>query len=48
MFCGYDGISKTNLEDIEIERRAGYRWYCNWPSALFTTEYNSWISKNGL
>lgn len=47
-FCGRDGIKKSTLAEIEIERRAGYSWYGTWPSTLITTEYNSWKSKNGL
>lgn len=47
-FCGRDGIKKATLAEIEIERRAGYSWYGNWPSGLITTEYTAWKTKNGL
>jgi PelA/Pel-15E family pectate lyase len=47
-FCGRDGIKKATLAEIEIERRAGYAWYGNWPSSLIGSEYTTWKSKNGL
>ncbi len=47
-FCGRDGIKKATLAEIEIERRAGYAWYGNWPTTLISTEYTSWKAKNGL
>jgi PelA/Pel-15E family pectate lyase len=47
-FCGRDGIKKSTLAEIEIERRTGYAWYGNWPSGLITTEYTAWKTKNGL
>lgn len=47
-FCGRDGIKKSTLAEIEIERRAGYAWYGNWPSGLISSEYTAWKSKNGL
>lgn len=47
-FCGRDGIKKATLAEIEIERRAGYAWYGNWPSGLIATEYTAWKTKNGL
>jgi PelA/Pel-15E family pectate lyase len=47
-FCGRNGIKKATLAEIEIERRAGYAWYGNWPSTLISTEYTTWKTKNGL
>jgi PelA/Pel-15E family pectate lyase len=47
-FCGRDGIKKATLAEIEIERRAGYSWYGNWPASLITTDYPAWKTKNGL
>lgn len=47
-FCGRDGIKKTSLAEIEIERRSGYSWYGNWPSTLIGTEYTYWKAKHGL
>jgi len=34
IFVGRDGIVRYNMADIEQERRAGYRWYGNWPRNL--------------
>ncbi|WP_163410272.1 pectate lyase [Flavobacterium ajazii] len=48
LFCGRDGIPKATLAEIENERRVGYSWYGNWPSALIGSEYTSWKSKHGL
>lgn len=47
-FCGRDGIKKSTLAEIEIERRTGYSWYGNWPSGLIGSEYSAWKSKHGL
>jgi PelA/Pel-15E family pectate lyase len=47
-FCGRDGIAKKTLAEIENERRVGYSWYGNWPSALIGSEYTNWKSKHGL
>ena len=47
-FCSRDGIKKSTLAEIEIERRTGYAWYGNWPSGLIGSEYNSWKTKHGL
>lgn len=47
-FCGRDGVKKATLAEIEIERRAGYSWYGNWPSGLISSEYAAWKTKNGL
>jgi len=48
LFCGRDGIPKTTLAEIENERRVGYSWYGNWPSALIGSDYTNWKSKHGL
>ncbi|MNP18644.1 Pectic acid lyase [compost metagenome] len=34
IFVGRDSIVKYKLSDIEQERRTGYSWYGNWPSAI--------------
>jgi len=47
-FCGRDGIKKSTLAEIEVERRTGYSWYGNWPSGIIGSEYTSWKSKHGL
>ena len=47
-FCGRDGIKKNTLAEIEIERRAGYAWYGNWPTTLIGSEYTAWKNTNGL
>lgn len=46
IFCGRDGIPKTKLSDIQIERRAGYAWYGVWPKQLLEKGYPKWAKKN--
>lgn len=47
-FCSRDGIKKSTLAEIEIERRTGYSWYGTWPSGLIGSEYTNWKAKHGL
>lgn len=35
-FCGRDGVPKSQLADIEHERRTGYAWYVQSPHRLFS------------
>ena len=42
IFSGRDGIIKTTLAEIEIERRAGYNWYGTWPREVVDTQYPAW------
>ncbi len=40
--CGRDGVKKTNLLDVEHERRIGYAWYGTWPKELLEKDYPAW------
>ena len=42
MFSGRDGVIKTTLAEIEIERRAGYNWYGTWPRDVIESQYPAW------
>jgi PelA/Pel-15E family pectate lyase len=42
MFSGRDGVIKTALAEIEIERRAGYNWYGTWPRDVIESQYPAW------
>jgi PelA/Pel-15E family pectate lyase len=46
IFSGRDGVIKASLAEIEIERRAGYNWYGNWPRDLIETQYPAWKIRN--
>ncbi len=41
-FCGRDGVKKSNLQEIEAERRNGYAWFGMWPATLLNTDYPAW------
>ena len=45
-FCGRDGIKKSNLKDIEHERRVGYAWYGVWPQKLMDKDFPKWQKAN--
>ena len=47
MFSGRDGVIKTTLAEIEIERRAGYNWYGNWPRDVIESQYPAWKVRLG-
>lgn len=47
-FCDRDGIKKSTLAEIGIERRTGYAWYGVWPLKLIAEEYIKWKNKNSL
>ncbi len=47
IFSGRDGVIKSRLADIEIERRAGYNWYGTWPRELIDTQYPAWKIRTG-
>jgi PelA/Pel-15E family pectate lyase len=47
IFSGRDGIIKYNLNEIEIERIRGYKWYGNWPLSILST-YQEWEKKYGV
>jgi len=42
IFSGRDGVIKNRLADIEHERRVGYAWYTDAPSALLRKAYPAW------
>lgn len=46
-FCGRDGKKKYALQEIEIERRTGYRWYVTEPAALLEKDYPAWRRNQG-
>ena len=45
VFAGRDGVIKYNLEEIEEERRNGYRWYVDDPAQLLNKDYPAWLKK---
>lgn len=47
-FSGRDGIKKSKLADIEVERRVGYGWYGEWPQNFLDKQYPKWKTKHGL
>jgi PelA/Pel-15E family pectate lyase len=47
IYSGRDGVIKSRLADIEIERRTGYSWLGPYATALLATEYPQWKSKIG-
>ncbi len=44
-FSGRDSQKKYSVAEIEVERRAGYAWYGNWPQQLLDKEYPVWAKK---
>jgi PelA/Pel-15E family pectate lyase len=47
IFSGRDGVIKETLAEIEIERRAGYNWYGNWPRDVIESQYPAWKARLG-
>lgn len=45
-YVGRDGIKRTQLKDIEYERRVGYSYLGNYAEGLLEKEYPRW--KQGL
>lgn len=45
IFIGRDGIVKYNIDEIEEERRNGYRWYVDEPNQLLNKDFPSWLKK---
>ncbi len=43
-FCGRDGVKKSSMAEIELERRMGYSWYSDSPAKLFPA-YAEWRTK---
>jgi PelA/Pel-15E family pectate lyase len=46
MFVGRDGVKRSNLAEIENERRVGYGWYGTWPKDLLKKDYPNWLATN--
>jgi len=47
IYSGRDGVIKSRLAEIEIERRTGYSWLGPYATALLATEYPQWKTKIG-
>jgi PelA/Pel-15E family pectate lyase len=48
IFVGRDGIARSNVADIEDERRNGYAWYVDSPADLLSKDYPRWLKKHQL
>jgi pectinesterase len=46
-FCGRDGVKKSSLAEIELERRAGYAWLRPWGDKVLKA-YPKWAEKHGV
>lgn len=42
--CDRDGVPRRSLDEIGVERRNGYSWFCNWPMYLYPV-YDRWADK---
>ncbi|MDX9753742.1 MAG: pectate lyase [bacterium] len=47
IFCGRDGVVKSTLAEIELERRTGYSWYTERPRDLLQREVPAWRARWG-
>lgn len=47
-FSGRDGIIKSKVSEIELERRLGYAWYGAWGKTLLETKYPKWKERNKI
>jgi PelA/Pel-15E family pectate lyase len=45
IFCDRDGTAKYQFNEIDRERRNGYRWLSDWPQRLLAEEYPAWKKK---
>lgn len=45
-FVGWDGVKRSSIDEIDIERRTGYMWYGYWPENLLNYEWPKWKKKN--
>ncbi|MCM3871241.1 MAG: pectate lyase [Pyrinomonadaceae bacterium] len=45
IFAGRDGIIKYRVDEIEAERRNGYRWYVDDPAELLNKDYPAWLKQ---
>lgn len=46
IFSGRDGVVRYRMDEIEQERRVGYRWYVDRPAQLLDEEYPAWKAKH--
>ena len=44
-FCDRDGVKKSSLAEIGVERRGGYSWYSTGPGNILGTSYPNWVAK---
>ena len=45
IFSGRDAIIRYRMDEIEPERRAGYRWYIDDPRRLLDQDYPAWAAR---
>jgi PelA/Pel-15E family pectate lyase len=45
VFAGRDGVIKYDVQEIEVERRNGYRWYVDDPNELLNKDYPAWLKQ---
>ncbi len=45
IFSGRDAVIRYRLDEIEAERRAGYRWYVEDPRQLLEKDYPAWAAR---
>ena len=45
IFSGRDGVIKATMNEIEAERRNGYRWYVSDPVGLLAVDYPKWKAR---
>ena len=45
IFIGRDAVIRYALEQIEAERRTGYRWYVSSPARLLAQDYPAWRAR---
>ncbi len=45
IFSGRDGVVRYRLDEVEHERRVGYRWYTEAPRELLGRDYPAWAAR---
>jgi PelA/Pel-15E family pectate lyase len=45
IYSGRDGVIRTALADIEIERRTGYSWVGEYAAGLLSTDHPAWVRR---
>src|SRR5688500_725799 len=46
-FVGRDGVKKSSMAEVELERRAGYAWLWPWGEKVLAA-YPKWAAKHGM